>query len=636
METHPLNLPEELDKRRQIILRELKKRALWFIQLRWFVPPSIIASTAVGYLVGVDFEEVPLLLIAAFMCVYNAVFYLWGRLVERGPGWKTEQIRRFTHSQVVLDYVSMFLLIHFTGGVASPLIFFFIFHVIFASILLPAGSAYFFALLAVVGMALITAAENFGWLHHHAIGFQGNYIDLFEKPFHIIMTLGFFAASVFIAAYSTTTIMPVFRKRMQNLAELSDTVVAINNRLNALYAITKSISSTSRFQAVLDISTSELASVMKVFGTSIKLLSEDGKQLRYASNYGLPSEFTKDKVVEIDKSPLNRRIIEGEPFVVGKLTRQELFQFGEDMAAIGIKSALFVPLMAERRVLGILGAYSKESERFGVDELDFFRLAAGIVAVALENARAFEAIEKLNKERLWFMLRVAHNLRAPLDSNISTINMIRQGYMGEITEEQHKYLLRIIERSQAMIATLNELMILAETRREKRESEHVPVNLGSIVKHIEGTFRQGAVQKGVAFMVNIPENFPEIQGDPEMIEEMFENLVSNSIKYTTPGGRVGIEFSCPAEDKVQIDFTDTGIGIPRDAMPRLFTEFFRAENAREVEEIGTGLGLAIVKDIVIQHRGRITVESEAGQGTTFTVVFPGIRRKDQPIPQPSG
>jgi signal transduction histidine kinase len=380
----------------------------------------------------------------------------------------------------------------------------------------------------------------------------------------------------------------------------------------------------------MDIATSELASAMKVFGVSIKLLSKDNRELRYASVFGLPPGFTQDKVVELDKSPLNRRIIEGEPFVTGRLSTSDVFQYGENLALIGVKSALFVPLVVERQVLGILGAYSTEVERFGVDELDFFRLAAGIVAVAVENAQAFEAIEKLNKERLWFMLRVSHNLRAPLTSNMSIINMLREGFLGNITEEQRQYLDRISERSKAMLATLNELMILAETRSQKPQT-FKDVDLIQIAGRIKGTFEQEALRKKISLVFDIPENFPSIQGDAEMIEEMFENLVSNSIKYTPSGGKVTVQLSSGPDGNIQIKFADNGIGIPKDAMARLFSEFFRAENAKQIEAVGTGLGLAIVKDIVVRHKGQITVESEEGKGTTFIATFPRVQNQSQPV-----
>jgi len=97
--------------------------------------------------------------------------------------------------------------------------------------------------------------------------------------------------------------------------------------------------------------------------------------------------------------------------VSGHVTERELFQFGEDLDAAHLKSVQFVPLIVEKRVIGILGAYSTRPERFGRDELDFFRQAAGLVAIAIENARAYEAIEHLIQERSRFMNRVAHNLR---------------------------------------------------------------------------------------------------------------------------------------------------------------------------------------------------------------------------------
>jgi len=176
-----------------------------------------------------------------------------------------------------------------------------------------------------------------------------------------------------------------------------------------------------------------------------------------------------------------------------------------------------------------------------------------------------------------------------------------------------------------MIATLNELMTLAETRNEKRKIAFGPLDLAKMAEKIQVTFREQAVKKGIAFTWTIPENLPPVQADAEMIEQLLENLVSNGIKYTPAGGSLGIFFS-REHDTIEIKVQDTGIGIPKDALPRLFTEFFRAENARKIEEMGTGLGLAIIKDIVAQHQGRINVESEEGKGTTFFVLLPLVHK----------
>ncbi len=288
----------------------------------------------------------------------------------------------------------MFLLVHFTGGIASPFIFFFVFHVTFSAIFLPRRSTYSFALVAAAGMGMIAAAESLGWIPHHDLLFQGKAIDLGQQPFHRVVILGFFSGFVFITAVTITAVMQMLERRILDLAELTEAVTALNNKLNTLYTMTQAIGSKQRLEQVFSIACSELARAMDVQAISVKLLSEDGKFLQFASAYGLPGEILKHKVVEVAKSPLNRRVIEGEPFVTGHVTHGESFQFGEDLEAAELNSVQFVPLIVEKRVIGILGAYSTRPEQFGPEDLNFFRQAAGLVAIAIENARAYEAVEK--------------------------------------------------------------------------------------------------------------------------------------------------------------------------------------------------------------------------------------------------
>ncbi len=502
------NFPEEIHKRKRIILGELKERTLWLIRLRWWVPPSIVVGAFTARVIGVEFPASALMLVALFILAYNIVFFARSRSLDRDTGDLTTYIQQFTYWQAGLDYAAMFLLVHFTGGVASPLIFFFIFHIIFASILLRPRSAYGFAALAVAGMTFIAIAEHMTWIPHHYVVFRGESVNLAKQPFQMMVNMGFFALTVFITTLSTTAIMSMLRKRIVDLAELSEVLTALNNKLNSLYVMTQAIVSAQRLDDVLNTVTSELAEVMKVEGLSVKLLSEDAKLLRYAAAHGLPAEFIKEKTVEVAKSPLNRRIIEGEPYVTGHITQRELFQFGEDLAAARMQSVLFVPLTAEERVIGILGAYSMRPEEFGRDEVDFFRLAAGLVAIAVENARAYESIENLMRERSWFMMRVAHNLRAPLAAIVSILEVVRGGYQGELNAEQNEYLRRIDRRARTMLSMINELMILAADRAEKREIEFAPVELAVLARRIRRTFQDEAAKKGIAFEISQANGLP--------------------------------------------------------------------------------------------------------------------------------
>ena len=384
--------------------------------------------------------------------------------------------------------------------------------------------------------------------------------------------------------------------------------------------MTQAIGSKQHLEQVLSIVSSELARVMDVQAISVKLLSEDGKFLQFAAAHGLPAEFLKHKVVEVAKSPLNRRVIEGEPFVSGHVTEPESFQFGEDLEAARLQSVQFVPLIVETRVIGILGAYSTRPEQFGPDELNFFRQAAGLVAIAIENARAYEAIENVIEERSRFMNRVAHNLRAPLAALASMLEVVRDGYLGNMNDTLRRHLSRVDQRVQNMLLMINELMTLAKSQSKQRRREYGSVDLKAVTDRIHQTFQEKAAEKKLSLIVTVPEDLPKIKGDEEMVEQMLENLVSNAIKYTPEGGRIGMTFWPGANETIRIVLSDSGIGIPKDEIPRLFTEFFRASNVKN--RIGTGLGLTIVKEIVDQHGGQIEVESEEGFGTTFVIYLP--------------
>jgi signal transduction histidine kinase len=329
-------------------------------------------------------------------------------------------------------------------------------------------------------------------------------------------------------------------------------------------------------------------------------------------------------VVEVSKSPLNRQIIEGKPFVTGRVTPGEMFQFGEDLTAANVQSVLFVPLIVEDKVIGILGAYCKYQERFSPEEADFFRQAAGLVAVAIANAQSYEAIEKLIQERSWFMMRVAHNLRSPVAAVISILDVVRGGYQGKLNDAQNEYLRRADRRARTMITMINELLSLAQHRDEKQLLEFKSVDLTVLSGRIQRTFQDKAQQKGLYFEMVVSEDLPQIQGDAAMIEQALENLVSNAIKYTSTGS-VKVEFSKGPKKTVQIQISDTGIGISEDDKQHLFEEFFRAKTARAADEDGTGLGLSIVKEVVDQHGGKIIVESEEGLGTLFVVHFPASK-----------
>jgi len=614
---------EELPgRRRRVILAELRKRTVWFIRLRWCVPPSIAMATVLAWLLGVEFDARGVLSVAAAILVYNLLLALASRRFSTIIQAPDDFTRRFTYWQVALDYAAMFMLIHLTGGAASPLLFFFLFHIIFASILLPPRSAYGFAFIASAGVVLFALVGFLQLIPQHPPSFHGNSIDLGGGgPFQLAAVLLSFTASVFLTAFLTTAIARVLRGRIVGMAEALEEISALNDKLRALYTIAEAVGAKQRLEPVVSIAKQGLARVMGVHGVSVKLLSDDGDELRFAAVHGLPESLLRYRI-KLAESPLNHKIVAGEPYAAGDLTDQEQYEIREELDRAGIRSVLFVPLGADSRVIGILGAYCRHPNRFGEDDIEFLRLAAGLLAIAIENAQAYEAVQRLMQDRSRFMWRVAHNLRAPLAAALSILDVVRGGYLGELTPSQAEYIRRVDRRGRTMASMINELLALAKCRTEKREIDRDLLDFGYLASRLRRSFKDEAARKSLGFEVHAASNLPSVSGDVDAIEQMLENLVSNAIKYT-PHGHVRIGFTRGDAGGVQIEVVDTGIGVPREDRDRLFTEFFRAENARAIEEVGTGLGLALVKETVDRHGGRMEIESTEGKGTRFTVALPG-------------
>ncbi|HSO60210.1 MAG TPA: GAF domain-containing sensor histidine kinase [Desulfobacterales bacterium] len=591
------------------------------VRIRWWAAGGVLTAVVGAAAAGVVFPAWQFLLVFGFILTYNTWIFrrTRGRPDDRVSTPEARWL--FTLWQIALDAAALWGLTCLSGGVASPVVFGLLLPVIGAAVLLSPRAAHLFCAASITVLSLTALAEFSGGLPHLSILYQGHELTPLPHPLQLAVNLGIFAAVALLAARFAATVVHSLRRQVDDLGRLQQAESDFGRKLQTLFSIMEGIGSALELEQVLTTATAEVALVMQVKASSVKLLTEDGKFLRYAAAFGLPESFVRDQVVEVARSPLNRRIIDGEPFVTGQVTAKEMFQFGEVLSAAQIQSVLFVPLLVENRVMGILGAYCEKPARFSDRDVEFFRLAAGLVAIAIENARAYEAVKTMSNERNWFMMKVTHNLRAPLAGMLSILEVVREGYLGAINEEQSEYLRRLDRRARTMLSMINGLMALSRNRERARLDPSATTAPEELARRVRRTFQDKAAEKRLAFQVKLPESLPLIRGPLETLEQLLENLVSNAIKYTPAEGSVEVKFA-KANGTVRIEVSDTGIGIPAADRPRLFTEFFRAENAKSMDEVGTGLGLAIVKEIVDKLGGRTLIESEEGVGTIFVVHLP--------------
>jgi two-component system sensor histidine kinase/response regulator len=273
------------------------------------------------------------------------------------------------------------------------------------------------------------------------------------------------------------------------------------------------------------------------------------------------------------------------------------------------------------------GAYDFLSKPFTSDEL-LLRVNQGlerrrlkaIETHAIQVAEANAELERLDQAKTQLMLKIAHELRAPIAASVSYVNLIARGYIKG--DEVKPTLARIQERLEEMLDLIADLLELSRLKQAKVQvdGETSPQDAAVLVERLCEFFREQAAEKKLDFQVNILAR-PTIIADQDHLRQLWTNLISNAIKYTPEGGRILVTLQAD-ENRLIGSVQDTGIGIAAEDMNNLFQEFFRTDQAKASGEIGTGLGLSIVKQIVDSYGGEIKVDSQLGEGTRFTVILP--------------
>jgi len=245
-----------------------------------------------------------------------------------------------------------------------------------------------------------------------------------------------------------------------------------------------------------------------------------------------------------------------------------------------------------------------------------------IIAIVDISARkrAEENLKESMELKSQFISTVSHELRTPLASVKEGITVVSDGVAGEINDEQRNFL-EIAKRNVDRLAMLiNDVLDFQKFEAGKMRLSMQENDINEIVGEVHKTMVSSAKKKGVDFSLKLEDNLPKARFDSDKIIQVLTNLVGNAIKFTPKQGQVSVSVQHKGEELV-IRVNDTGMGIPKESIPKIFDRFYRVQRpGKQIQ--GTGLGLAIVKKIVMMHGGRIEVESEVGQGTTFTVFLP--------------
>jgi signal transduction histidine kinase len=359
----------------------------------------------------------------------------------------------------------------------------------------------------------------------------------------------------------------------------------------------------------------------------------DGK-LFHAETYGHSPEFKKflqNLPVEPERgSTTGRALLEGKVIHIPDVQTDPEYKWVEAQRLGGYRTMLGVPMLRENVTIGVLTLSRAEVRPFTDKEIELVTTFADQAAIAIENTRLFDEIQDKNRQlqmasenKSQFVSSMSHELRTPLNAIIGLTEMMVTNAPRFGTEKAMEPLQRVNRAGTHLLGLINQVLDLSKIEAGKLELNPQTVHLAPLIDEVADTARQLAQEKNNRLVVEIQENLGTLTVDPMRLRQILLNLLSNACKFTKEG-EVNLRASKVSNggDWVELAVSDSGIGMTPEQQARLFEEFTQADKTTAQRFGGTGLGLAITRKLARMMGGDVTVSSEPGKGSVFTVQLP--------------
>jgi len=321
------------------------------------------------------------------------------------------------------------------------------------------------------------------------------------------------------------------------------------------------------------------------------------------------------------------------------------------------KIALVLPLMDEATIVGCLFLGVQQSRNYTKRDIRTLETIRDELIIAIQNALSVQEVREINatlQQRIKdatkklrqsnnqlqrldaakdeFVSMASHQLRTPLTSVKGYISMVLEGDVGKITDEQRQLLEEAFTSSERMVHLIGDFLNVSRLQTGKFIIDTHPVDLVKVAKQEVESIRQIAATHGMTVTYSSPSRFPELYIDENKIRQVIMNFMDNAIYYSPNSQEIKVMLSIEEGDAV-LRVIDKGMGVPEDVQKKLFTKFFRAENARRQRPDGTGIGLYLARKVIDGHGGRLVFESQEGKGSTFGFRLPIKKLSTPPPPQ---
>jgi signal transduction histidine kinase len=418
-----------------------------------------------------------------------------------------------------------------------------------------------------------------------------------------------------------------------------------------LARVAQSLTETLDMTAVGDRIVTSVCKLFDVKASTLRLIQPDGSLRAIASSGEAFAQAPGGQTIHSRKGLTTRAVAEGKPLWSADVLSDPTIALTDPMRAYqlesGNRSVIAVPLRAHEKIIGALALSDKTGRTYSGNDVALLQTFADQAALALENARLFDEVkqniedlqqktselERANKAKDEFLSIVSHELRTPLNVVIGYSAMLQEGILGEVNPKQEEVLGKMLDRANDQLKLINSILqatqIGAGTVSVIREN----VSLKEFIEELKSRY-DFPFKKEITLQWQYSSELPLLNTDSDKLKHILQNIIDNAIKFTEKGRIIVSVQSMSESGTIEFKVTDTGVGIPKAMQPVIFEMFRQVDSSENRPFEGVGLGLYIVKKLAEILGGKVEVESEEGQGSTFIVTLPSERPREE-IPSPA-